>query len=69
MTKKSILRATVAAVALTVVSLTGSHSAAAEGIRITRGDSTVDVDVDSYVNCSVANWTICSDDDDDDDDD
>jgi len=69
MTRKSILRATVAAVALTVVSLTGSHGAVAEGVHITHGNSYVDVDSDGHVTCSVEGWTVCADDDDDDDDD
>jgi hypothetical protein len=71
MTTKSILTATVAAVALTVASLTMSNNAVAAGnsFRITHGDRYVDVDLDGVVACSVTNWTVCADDDDDDDDD
>jgi spermidine/putrescine-binding protein len=69
--RKSVLAATVAAVALAVASLTASNNAVAagNGVRITNNDGYVDVDLDGIVACSVANWTVCTDDDDDDDDD
>ncbi|MEA2946731.1 MAG: hypothetical protein QOI40_2061 [Alphaproteobacteria bacterium] len=71
MIRKSILTATVAAVTLTVASLTVSNKAVAEGnnFRITHGDGYVDVDLDNRTVCSVGTWNYCADDDDDDDDD